>query len=59
MSADRNDRVVVRLGTTTPEVKTRLRALALARLYKINDHPAVWLLTEVPRQTMVQIKSRA
>ena len=46
MSADRNDRVVVVLGTTTPEIDATLRALALAPLDEGNEHATVWLPAE-------------
>ena len=46
MSADRNDRVVVVLGTATAEIDATLRALGLAPLDEGNEHATVWLPAE-------------
>jgi excisionase family DNA binding protein len=46
MSSDRNDRVVVVLGSSAPEIDATLRALALAPIAEGSEHGTVWLPAE-------------
>ncbi|HXW78121.1 MAG TPA: helix-turn-helix domain-containing protein [Acidimicrobiales bacterium] len=46
MSSGRNDRVVVVLGASTPEIDETLRALALAPLVQGSERATVWLPAE-------------